>query len=208
MCKFRLRTKLKIPSMLRIFRKAAPDGLPDEALLRQYRESGDQHLLAALFSRHVPLVYGIGLKYFKDQQQAEDVCMAVYEQLVVKVLEHDIQHFVGWLHALARNHCLMHLRKAATQREENTPPELMQSADQRHHTLEWPEDEAQLKALRGCLSGLPPAQQQCIEEFYLSGYSYKEIAQSRQETVGRVRSYIQNGRRNLRICMEKLIHRA
>ncbi len=177
--------------------------LSDEELLQRYQQSGRMDWLVELYGRYAELVYGLSLKYLKGEQQAEDAVMSVFEQLVEKARKHDIQHFRPWLHVLAKNYCLMQLRRAAHQREQATATDLMQLADGRHHTMEWPEEAVEKKALRECLPSLSAPQRACIEAFYLQGYTYKEIAADRAEPVGKVRSHIQNGRRNLRICIEK-----
>jgi len=177
--------------------------LSDEELLQRYQQSGRMDWLVELYGRYAELVYGLSLKYLKGEQQAEDAVMSVFEQLVEKARKHEIQHFRSWLYVLAKNHCLMQLRRAGQQREQSTAPDLMQSADTRHLTIEWPEEALEKKALQDCLPTLPEQQRACIEAFYLQGYTYKEIAADRAEPVGKVRSHIQNGRRNLRICIEK-----
>ncbi len=189
--------------MLRFFKK--PDSeASDEELLQRYQRSGNLELLSDLYGRYLELVYALALKYLRDPAGAEDAVMAIFEGLISKARRHDIQNFGSWLHVVAKNHCLMELRRAGYQREENTAPEFMQSVDTRHHTLEWPAEQTELARLNHCLSQLPDQQKACIEAFYLQGYSYKEIAVDMGRPLGKVRSYIQNGRRNLRQCLEAI----
>lgn len=188
--------------MLRFFQQRSR-GLSDEDLLARYRATGELAWLGRLFERYAELVYGVCLKYCRDEQEAEDAAMAVFEQLVAKVREHEVHNFKSWLHVLTKNYCLMQLRKASRRREESFDPQLMQSVDGRHHIIEFEEDNGQVKGLQHCMEQLPEEQRQCIQAFYLEGHSYKEIAGLREEEVGRIRSYIQNGRRNLKTCLEK-----
>lgn len=190
--------------MLRFFNPRSSE-LSDEVLLARYQTSGELAWLGQLFERYAELVYGVCLKYCRDEQEAEDAAMAVFEQLVTKAREHEVHNFKSWLHVLTKNHCLMQLRKASRNREESFEPHLMHLADDRHHTIEITEDNGQMKGLNDCMDQLPEEQRQCVQAFYLEGHSYKEIAEARQEELGRVRSYIQNGRRNLKICMEKKV---
>ena len=189
--------------MLRFFKKSAGEE-SDDQLLQRYQSSGDLHWLGLLFERYAELVYGVCLKYLKDEQQAEDASIGVFESLVEKVLKHDIHNFKSWLHVLTKNYCLMQLRKANRQGEQSFAPEVMHSLDMRHHTIEIEEKKDSSSSLHNCIEQLPEKQKACIEAFYLEGHSYKEIANFRKEKLGTVRSYIQNGRRNLRNCMEKL----
>ncbi|MCB0596998.1 MAG: sigma-70 family RNA polymerase sigma factor [Lewinellaceae bacterium] len=188
--------------MLRFFNPRSSEQ-SDEDLLARYQAGGELAVLGQLFERYAELVYGVCLKYCRDEQEAEDAAMAVFEQLVAKAREHEVHNFKSWLHVLTKNHCLMQLRKASRAREQSFEPQLMQSVDSRHHTIEIHEDNGQLKGLNDCMEQLPEEQRQCVQAFYLEGHSYKEIAGFRKEELGRVRSYIQNGRRNLRICLEK-----
>ena len=192
--------------MLRFFNQRSSE-LSDEDLLARYQASGELSWLGQLFERYAELVYGVCLKYCRDEQEAEDAAMAVFEQLVTKAREHEVHNFKSWLHVLTKNYCLMQLRKASRKREESFEPQFMQSVDNRHHTIEIQEENGQLKGLNDCMKQLPEEQRQCIQAFYLDGHSYKEIAESRREELGRVRSFIQNGRRNLKICLEKKVDR-
>ena len=188
--------------MLRPLR-SQPNEYSDEELLRRYQAGGELAWLGQLYERYAELVYGVCLKYLHNEQEAEDASMAVFEQLVAKTREHQIHNFKSWLHVLTKNHCLMELRKSTRYPTENMEPALMQNVDLRHHTIEIGEENGQMQHLQDCMNGLPAKQKECIQAFYLEGQSYKEIAELRGEGLGIVRSYIQNGRRNLRTCLEK-----
>ena len=187
--------------MLRLLRPSSEPS--DEELLLRYRSGGDLSYLGQLYDRYLELVYGVCLKYLGEEASAQDSVMAIFEELVEKVLKHDIKNFRSWLYVLAKNHCLMALRKKNRDLTVTLEPGRMQSVDLRHHSMEEPEDEETMERLRHCLKGLPEQQKHCIELFYYEGRSYKEIAVLKNEELGKVRSHIQNGRRNLKICMEK-----
>jgi len=176
----------------------------DEDLLHRYQQAGELEVLGTLYERYMELVYGVGLKYLKAEEAAEDAVMAIFEELTQKVKAHQIKNFKSWLYVLARNHCLMKLRKQQRTLTVSFEPEFMQSEQAEHPTFEWDNlEDIQLEALRACLDELPEEQKHCIEQFYYEGKSYKQIAEDNDEELGKVRSYIQNGRRNLKICMEK-----
>ncbi len=188
--------------MLRFFRPEY-ESLTDEELLQRYRDSGRMPWLSELYGRYASSVYGMCLKYLHNEQAAEDAAMAVFEQLVEKTRQHDIRQFRSWLHTLAKNHCLMQLRRAGQQREQAAAPDFMQSADFMHLPTEGADGDEKQHWLKICLKGLQEAQRACVSAFYLEGYTYKEIAAYRGEPLGKIRSHIQNGRRNLRICIEE-----
>jgi RNA polymerase sigma factor (sigma-70 family) len=192
--------------MLRFFRQGLKDD-SDEELLNRYRKTDNQEWLGQLYGRYLELVYGVCLKYLQDEASAEDAVMAIFEELMTKVREHDIQNFRSWLYVLSKNHCLMKLRKDKRRQTVNYDPGIMHSIDPAHHTMEDFEENGEAAMLRDCIQRLSEQQKQCIELFYFQEYSYKEIAEMRSERLGQVRSNIQNGRRNLRLCMEKKIGR-
>ena len=173
----------------------------DEQLLTDYRASGDLTVLGKLFEKQVPLVYGVCLKYLKDEEIAKDAVMSIFEELVVKVKQHDIKQFKSWLYVLSRNHCLMQLRVGKKMEMVNLD-DVMEFSLVLH-----PDDdnrEAAMAALEGCMDKLTAAQKQSVSLFYLSGKCYKEIVDLTGFSLNEVKSYIQNGKRNLKICLEKV----
>jgi len=186
--------------MLKIFQKR-PHKKTDAELVKDYQQSGNLEVLAVLYERYVELVYGVCLKYFKDATLAEDAVMNIYEELIAKTKKHDIKNFRPWLHVLAKNHCLMQLRKKKI--TVSFDPQLMHSEEIVHPNYGEEQDNHEEKALKNCIEKLPKQQKQCINWFYFDNKSYKEIAVMTELELGKVRSYIQNGRRNLKICMEK-----
>jgi RNA polymerase sigma-70 factor (ECF subfamily) len=157
--------------------------------------------LAVLYQRYMDLLYGVCLKYLSNPDDAKDAVLSIYEQLLVKVKQHEIAFFRGWVYQLAKNHCLMQLRKAklpVTSLEDN----FVHSGEELHLEAAMTK-ENQLSVLEECIGLLQAEQKKSIELFYLKGYCYKAIASETGLDAGKVKSYIQNGRRNLKICMEK-----
>lgn len=187
--------------MLTIRRPNAPAPVPDEQLLAEFRRSGSMHHLGQLYERYLPMVYGVCLKVLKDAGKAEDATMAIYEELVKKVGSHTIEHFRGWLYVLARNHCLMEWRKNQRKPTLLLAPEDMNRFDEAEEAWEFelPTDRSPLER---CLETLNATQKQSVLLFYYEDKSYKEIADLMAEDVGKIRSFIQNGRRNLKNCIE------
>ena len=172
----------------------------DDELLSIYRSSGDVAVLGQLYERYMPLVYGVCLKYLKDEEQAKDAVMGIFEELVTKVKQHDINIFRSWLYVLGRNYCLMQLR-AGKKLEMVALDEVMEFTPLLH-----PDDnnrEEAYNALERCIDKLTGAQKQSIDLFYLKEKCYKEVADVTGFSLNEVKSYIQNGKRNLKICLEK-----
>ena len=190
--------------MLKLFRRKDREEKTDLELLQAYQQQHDQEQLGRLYERYIELVYGLCLKYYKNEADAEDAVMQLFEVLIEKAKKHDISNFKSWLYVVAKNHCLMQLRKNGKQIIESIDPAIMQSADKRHHDIEI-QDEGEEKALKDCMEKLSVQQKACIEAFYFQDLSYKEIAEAHNKPLGSIRSFIQNGRRNLKICMEERV---
>jgi RNA polymerase sigma factor (sigma-70 family) len=188
--------------MFQLFRPNA-DTASDEVLLRRYRAEGAMHCLGILYERYIPMVYGVCLQILRDPGHAEDAVMAIYEELTVKVKNHEVTAFRGWLYVLARNHCLTEWRKARRQPaiDLHAPDVLLRYDTPTEEDADrWTLPEA---GLDDCIGALSAEQRRCIELFYFADKSYREIADLLPEDLGKVRSHLQNGRRNLRNCLER-----
>jgi RNA polymerase sigma factor (sigma-70 family) len=181
-------------------RKIQPVAATDEEQLLQYRNSGDIALLGQLYEPYMPLVYGVCLKYLQDEEQSKDAVMQIFEDLIVKARQHEIKQFRGWLYVLARNHCLMQLRNNKKMPLINLE-EVMEFNPFVH--LDSESNEGHMQVLKYCLQKLNQAQQQSIQLFYYQEKCYKEIADATGYSLNEVKSYIQNGKRNLKLCIEK-----
>ncbi len=175
--------------------------LSDAELVLAYKQSGDVNLVGALYQGYMDLVYGVCLKYLKSPENAQDSVISIFEELVTKLQKHDIDNFKAWLYTLAKNHCLMRLRSEKRQIVVNVDVELMQSEENVHLNGEL-EKEENFKKLDYCLGQLQEEQRKVIELFYIQGKCYNEIAELTGMEWNQVKSYIQNGRRNLKLCMD------
>lgn len=176
--------------------------LSDAELVQQFKRTGDLTVLSRLYERYMDLVYGVCLKYLRDSERAKDSVLAIFEELIVKVPKHPIENFRGWLHQLTKNHCLMLLR--SDKKVTLLPADgLFMQNDEPVHLNGELEQEEKRQALHYCLAQLNAAQRQAVELFYLHQKSYKEIALLMEIDIESVRSFLQNGRRNLKICMDK-----
>jgi RNA polymerase sigma factor (sigma-70 family) len=173
----------------------------DHDLVRLYKKNGEIRVLAELYQRYMDLLYAICLKYLKNTETAKDAVMAVFEELITKLLKHEVVHFKGWLYMVTKNYCLMQLR---TQKQLNlvTDSDNMQLTENLHLNGEFDKEE-HLNQLEKCIDTLSPDQKQSVRLFYFQGKCYKEIAGITHSDWSKVRSLIQNARRNLKNCMDK-----
>jgi RNA polymerase sigma-70 factor (ECF subfamily) len=176
--------------------------LPDKELVALFRTSRNMEVLAVLFQRYMDLLYGVCLKYLKQPETAKDAVMQIFEELVVKLPKHEVDNFKSWLYTLAKNHCLMQLRTPKNLKTTEFNPDSMQLEEEMHlNGIQLKEEN--LQKLERCLETLSTEQKKSVELFYLQNKCYKEIAEETGIEWNKVRSFIQNGRRNLKICMEK-----
>ena len=159
-------------------------------------------VLGELYQRYMELVYGVCLKYFKDPETAKDSVIQIFEELVPKLKKHEVDNFKGWLHQVAKNHCLMQLRTPKNLKIVEFKSEFVQNEENVHLNGVF-EKEENFQKLEYCLTTLTGEQQEAIRLFYLEGKCYNEIVEITGQEWNHVRSCIQNGRRNLKICMDK-----
>lgn len=174
----------------------------DEQLLARYRAEGRPEDFAVLFMRYTELIYGVALRYL-PRADAEDAVMQLFEELLDKVRRHDIRCFRTWLHTLVRNHCLMQLRKAGKMPPAELPHDLGAADPLLELLCDGDRRERMTLALERCLERLPEPQRRSIRLFFFDNRSYADIAAATSWHLKSVKSYIQNGKRNLKICLEK-----
>ncbi len=200
------------------FRKHITAGTPrprsDAEYVAAYQATGDLEILGELYERHIDMVYAVCFNYLRDEDESKDAVMQLFEQLITDLKRHEVQNFRSWLHSVARNYCLMQLRARRVYVNAtglaDTDDEL--HADAGHPLAEWltavsdtdgPDLEHNLTQMHECLKTLPQPQQTCLDLFYLQEKSYQEVAQLTGYDLKQVKSYLQNGRRNLKICLDR-----
>jgi len=174
----------------------------DAALVTSYKKSGDLEVLGVLYHKYMHLVFGVCLNYLKDEEQSKDAVMQIFEELVVKLKAHEVQNFKSWLHVLSRNHCLMALRKTARYTTVSLEDSFVENTDFVHLDIDDTK-ETKLTVMEKCMETLPEEQRVSVDLFYLQEKCYKEVADITGYDMLKVKSYIQNGKRNLKICIEK-----
>ena len=177
------------------------DSQQDHELLHQYRESMDLKILGDLYQRHTEMVYYVCFRYLQDSELSKDAVMNIFEELIYKANKQEIKDFPRWLYVLTKNHCLMYLRSQKN-KSQISLDEFVKFPEDLHHYEHDDEKEGQLTAMEGCLSKLPERQQQSVRLFFLEEKCYKEISESTGYSLNEIKSYIQNGKRNLKNCME------
>lgn len=177
------------------------ENITDEDLLEHYRKSGELAYLTEAYKRYMPLVYGVALKYLKKPEDAQDAVMQLFEELIDSVKKHTIQQFKPWLYTCIRNLCLMELRRKNRNLSVSLDDSFMEFCTDFHPYREEATP-AMNTALSECMEILPEKQQISVRYFFMEELSYKEIEKRTGFPVKKVKSFIQNGKRNLKLCLE------
>lgn len=181
--------------------------LDDDKLLYLFINKGDTAYLGELYARYIHLVYGLCLKYFKEVEKSKDAVIEIYEKVQLDIHKYEVKNFKSWLYVVSKNYCLMELRK-------NKPGNLSLSPDDDElsrfmekevelHPIDRKNEEETEKALADCIERLKIEQKKCIRLFYFDDKCYREIAEILKTKEKKIKSFIQNGKRNLKICMER-----
>ena len=180
--------------------------LTDHILLQQYREHSDGESLGILLKRYSLLVFGVCMKYLKNAADAQDASQQVFEKVIQEAHKYEIPYFKSWIYSVARNHCLMHIRTASSKPRvsDEFPEDLSDNQDIEQNTREKAmSKEADEASLLQAIDHLNEDQAKCIRLFYLKKLSYQQIQDLTGLSFQMVKSHIQNGKRNLRIMLEK-----
>ena len=178
----------------------------DEELITRFSLDGDLEALGELYSGYMHLVYGVCLKYLKEREESQDAVMHIFEKLIIEIPKQNIENFRGWLHVVTRNYCLMQLRseksRDSKQREWTIDPGNFMETGYEMHPIDRDENEMD-EALADCIEKLKDEQKECIRQFYYENRPYSEIAVNLGVDEKKVKSYLQNGKRNLKLCLEQ-----
>ena len=173
-------------------------------LIEQYLRQDDLDIFAILFQRYAHLIYGVCLKYLRDEEESKDATMQLFEDVAVKLKKHEIQHFKNWLYSVAKNHCLMLLRSRKSYLHlkekiiKENEPDFMEFDELLHLNEEGYSDD---RKLANALVSLKEEHRICIRLMYYEKKSYREITEITGYSLNEVKSYIQNGKRNLKNFM-------
>ena len=180
--------------------------ISDDELLNNFYKDKDNQWLGALFERYTLLLYGLSLKYLKNEEEAKDAVQQVFLKAITELHKYPVQYFKSWLYMVAKNHCLMKIRQQQGH----------QSAEIKEHQLadegdplavhQHIEQDKMLQLMAESLDQLNQEQKQCVTLFYLGKKSYQQISEETGYTMMQVKSYIQNGKRNLKSILEKKLN--
>lgn len=176
--------------------------LTDADLMDEFRRTRDTHWLGILLERYTLLLLGVCMKYLKDEEDAKDAVQQVFLKALTELEKYRVEYVKSWLYTIARNHCLMQLRgkeKPVLEITDRIPEPIEEEDPQLLHRMK----EKKFDSMEAALSELSEEQRSCVILFYLEKKSYQQVAERTGYTLNEVKSHIQNGKRNLRIILQK-----
>lgn len=182
--------------------------LSDEELALNYFNTGNKQLVGDLFEKHVKTVFGVCLFYFRDKDQAKDAVMQIFEKLMFDLQKTQVKNFKAWLSFVVRNYCISEIRKGKGKKfvpETYLDFEMAPTSIEEEEKLNSVNDERMLEYMKAVLPELKENQRRCLELFYLKDLSYQQISEQMRFSINEVKSYIQNGKRNLKLLIEQKI---
>ena len=171
----------------------------DEELVTLYKLERSSTCIAVIYERYGHLVMGTCMKYLKNEVESQDITMQIFEELHSKLLKHEINYFKSWLYMVTKNECFMFLRKSKIQ---NTT-DFSESYDVEQTIEDVQSKEKSLELLENAIEDLKPEQKRCVKLFYLEEKSYQQISAELNLSLMKVKSAIQNGKRNIKLQLEK-----
>lgn len=178
--------------------------IEDSQLLERFYSSHDNKWLGILLPRYTLLLFGVCMKYLKNEEDAKDAVQQIFLKVISELHKYKVDYFKSWLYMIAKNHCLMKLRNNGTYAEINE--RIMATPDESSNKEALIEKDRDLHLMNEAMVLLNEEQRKCIELFYLQKKSYTEVADQTGYTMLQVKSYIQNGKRNLKQLIEEQIN--
>lgn len=180
----------------------------DQELLDHYRTDGNTEWLGILLQRYTLLLFGVCMKYLKDEDEAKDAVQQIFLKVIQELGKYEVTFFKSWLYMVSKNFCLMRLREKQRIQSGALNEELIATPQEETDIRQLEQSDHTLELLQQGLKELNNEQQQCVTLFYLEKKSYQEISDQTGYNFMQVKSYIQNGKRNLRIWVEKKLKEA
>ena len=176
--------------------------MTDQELLDRYYADGSNEWLGILLPRYTLLLFGVCMKYLKQEEEAKDCVQQIFVKIITELPKYRVTWFKSWIYTIARNHCLMKLRDQHRRQVELSETMLADWDDEMMKRRHLEKDQL-LELMSQALEDLGEEQKQCVILFYLEKRSYQEITDITGFTLMQVKSHIQNGKRNLRLLIER-----
>ncbi len=182
--------------------------LSDNELVKKYKATLDYDSIGELYCRYTEFVFAVCMKYLKNEEKCKDAVMEIFEKLIKDLLKFEIDNFKPWLHTVAKNHCLLTIRsegyKQRFEKKYKIEQENFVENTNEMYLVENNKQMSETKIIYEALNQLKKEQKKCIELFYLQEKCYNEVSEITGFSMKQVKSYIQNGKRNLKLYLSKI----
>ena len=184
--------------------KTSATNIPEQEAI-QGAKQGDSKSFEFLYNQHRRYVYTLCLRITRNTAEAEDLTQEVFLQLFRKVATfRGDSAFSTWLHRVALNVVLMHLRKkslpiAPEPLESQAPDAPKRGLGAPDNTLAVSIDRI---VLERSVNRLPPGYRMIFLLHDVEGYEHKEIAEMMRCSVGNSKSQLHKARLKLRSHLE------
>ena len=179
--------------------------MTDQQLLEKFYADHDNEWLGHLLERYTLLLLGVCMKYLKNEADAKDSVQQVFFKVITELHKYKVEYFKSWIYMVAKNQCLMKLREKQGKIVTELKEQFQVTADDGTDKSVLEQNEHTFELLKTAMKELNPGQEQCVSLFYLNKKSYREISESTGYSMLQVKSFIQNGKRNLKAMIEKKI---
>jgi RNA polymerase sigma-70 factor (ECF subfamily) len=181
--------------------------ITDQELLELFYADHNNEWLGILLQRYTLLLLGVCMKYLKNEDEAKDSVQQIFLKVIQELHKYKVEYFKSWLYMVAKNHCLMRLREKQGKKLTEITENLAKTPEEETDRQLYIENDRTLALMETSLQELNPEQRQCVTLFYLQKKSYQEISDETGFSLLQVKSFIQNGKRNLKILIEKKLNK-
>jgi len=195
--------KLKTNSYFSLVKTDKHQHSTDQELLEQFYSDHDNEWLGILLQRYTLLLLGVCMKYLKNEEEAKDSVQQIFLKVIQELHKYKVEYFKSWLYMVAKNHCLMKLREKKGKFTDEINDRINAQPEEETDRKALLQNEHTMDLMEAALKELQTEQQQCVTLFYLQKKSYQQISEETGFNMLQVKSYIQNGKRNLKILIEK-----
>lgn len=177
--------------------------ITDQELLEQFYKDHNNEWLGILLQRYTLLLLGVCMKYLKNEEEAKDSVQQVFLKVIQELHKYKVEYFKSWLYMVAKNHCLMKLRERQGKMSVEITDRVSATAEEETDRQALLLNDHTLELMGESIKELNQEQQQCVTLFYLHKKSYQQVSEETGYSMLQVKSHIQNGKRNLKILIER-----
>lgn len=192
-------------SYFQFVNSATKKDITDQQLLENFCKDHDNKWLGILLQRYTLLLLGVCMKYLKNEELAKDGVQQIFLKVITELHKYKVDYFKSWIYMVAKNHCLMQLRNKTGRNTIEVSDKII-SNEEITDKEKLLENERTYEMMSVALAELNREQQQCVTLFYLQKKSYLEISETTGFSMMQVKSHIQNGKRNLKLLIEKKLN--